>query len=66
MIIESTDSLISVPKAAVILGHSIPYTQRLIRSGNIKGQKLGRDWFTTEEAITLYVRGRRRSRRRAT
>jgi hypothetical protein len=49
---ESAEGLISVPRTAAILGHSILRTQRPMRSGNIEGQEVSRDWFTTEEAIT--------------
>jgi len=59
---ESTESLISVPKTATMLGISIPYTQQLLRLGKIEGQKIGRDWFTTEEAIKAYLTSRRRPR----
>lgn len=51
-ITEPTEGLISVPRAAVLVGHSIPCTQRLIGSANIEGQKVGWHWLTTEEAIT--------------
>jgi excisionase family DNA binding protein len=63
--------LISVPKAARMLRLSIPYTQRLIRSGKIEGEKVGRTWFTSEDAVRQYMTseettagGRARRRRR--
>jgi len=49
------EELISVPKAAKMLGLSIPYTQRLIRSGKIEGEKIERSWFTSEEAVRRYL-----------
>ena len=49
------EELISVPKAANMLGLSIPYTQRLIRSGKIEGEKIERSWFTSEEAVRRYL-----------
>ena len=49
------EKLISVPKAAKMLRLSIPYTQRLIRSGKIEGKKIERTWFTSEEAVRRYL-----------
>ena len=38
-----------------MLGLSIPYTRRLIRPGEIEGEKIERSWFTSEEAVGSYL-----------
>ena len=59
----SKKELISVPKAAQMLGLSIPYTQRLIRSGKIKGQKIEKScWFAFEDSLRAYKEAREKRR----
>ena len=47
--------LISLKKAAKISGYSPDYLGSLIREGKIGGKRIGRDWFTTEEALRVYL-----------
>ena len=35
---------------------SISHLRLLLRTGKIKGKKIGRDWFTTQQAIDDYLR----------
>lgn len=54
------ENLISVTDAAAI-GHLTPsYIRRLLRTGQLFGKKLGRDWFTTEKAIRDFLDTERR------
>jgi hypothetical protein len=45
-----SDSLIPVRDAAEISGYHPDYVSALIRSGKVEGKKIGRNWFTTEQA----------------
>lgn len=45
---------ICVPELAQRLGCSIPYAQRLIRTGRVRGRKTARGWVTTLEALEAY------------
>ena len=54
------EELISVPRAAKMLGLSIPYTQRLIRTGKIRGEKIEGSWYASEEALRSYLAMRER------
>jgi excisionase family DNA binding protein len=57
---EKGRSLISVA-AASALSHLTPsFLRRLLRQGKIEGVKIGRDWFTTEEAVREYMATDRR------
>ena len=52
---ESLKKIISLNQAAKISGYSQDYLGYLIRSGEIKGVKKGRVWFTTEEEVNNYI-----------
>ncbi|HEY59988.1 MAG TPA: helix-turn-helix domain-containing protein [Anaerolineae bacterium] len=52
---HSIDDLILLRDAAKISGLSPNHLRLLVRRGDIWGRKLGRDWFTTEEAVREYV-----------
>lgn len=52
---ESLKKIISLNQAAKISGYSQDYLGYLIRIGDIKGKKVGRGWFTTEEEINNYL-----------
>lgn len=56
---ELANTLISVTKASEIteLGKSLSarHIQRLIKEEKIAGVRLGRNWFTTEEAVRDYL-----------
>lgn len=47
--------LISLKKAAKISGYAPDYLGYLIRKGKLEGKRVGRDWFTTEEALRAYL-----------
>lgn len=47
--------LISLKKASEISGYHPDYLSYLIRKGRIRGRRVGRDWFTTEEAVKNYL-----------
>ena len=47
--------LISLKKAAEISGYTQDYLGSLVREKKIKGERIGRDWFTTEEALKRYI-----------
>lgn len=46
--------IISLKEASKISGYTQDYLGFLIRSGEIKGQKMGRAWFTSQEEINNY------------
>ena len=45
---------LSLAEAAVISGYSSGHLRYLVRTGRLEGVKLGRDWFTTAEALERY------------
>ena len=46
---------ISVRKAANYTGYSTGHLRHLLINGFLEGQKFGRDWFTTKEALDKYL-----------
>jgi hypothetical protein len=50
---------ISLKRASEISGYHPDYLSSLIRKEKIKGRRIGRDWFTTEEAIKSYLSTKR-------
>ncbi len=52
---ESLKKVISLNQAAKISGYTQDYLGYLIRSGDMKGVKKGRAWFTTEEELQNYL-----------
>ena len=49
------DELISLSEAAELSGLSPSHLRLLVSKGEIWGRKLGRNWFTTEQAIQQYL-----------
>ena len=47
--------LISLKEASKISGYHPDYLSSLIRKGEIKGERIGRNWFSTEEDIKDYL-----------
>ena len=45
---------LSLAQAAEISGYSAGHLRYLVRTGRLEGLKLGRDWFTTAEALERY------------
>ena len=52
--------LISVTEASDLSGLTPSYIRRLLRQQKMLGVKVGRDWFTTEDAIRTYLAQDRR------
>lgn len=52
--LESDNELLPLSQIASLCGLSHSHLRRLIREGEIWGKKLGRDWFTTEQAVREY------------
>jgi excisionase family DNA binding protein len=48
--------LISLKEAAVLTGLSHSHLRLLARQGRIEAVKMGRDWFTTEKAVSTYLK----------
>jgi hypothetical protein len=49
------DELISLSQAAEISGLSPSHLRLLVSNGELWGKKLGRNWFTTQKAISDYL-----------
>ncbi len=47
--------VISLHQASKISGYHQDYLSALIRKGDMKGEKIGGNWFTTEEEINNYI-----------
>lgn len=52
---NDSPGLISVNSAAKISGLTSRHIRLLLSQGKLWGIKMGRDWFTTEEAIRDYM-----------
>jgi hypothetical protein len=50
------EDLISLTDAAQISGFTTSHLRLLVSTGEVWGIKLGRNWFTTEEAINAYLK----------
>jgi hypothetical protein len=53
-----TKEYISLREGARISGYNQDYLGYLIRRGELAGQKIGRNWVTTEAAVRKYVASR--------
>jgi hypothetical protein len=49
------ENLIPLNKAAKLSGLSTSHLRLLVRQKDIWGRKIGRDWFTTEQAVKEYL-----------
>ena len=49
------DDALSLREAAARSGLSASHLRLLARTGRLKAQKIGRDWFTTETAVLTYL-----------
>ncbi|MEK7525715.1 MAG: hypothetical protein AAB561_01730, partial [Patescibacteria group bacterium] len=54
--VTKKDNLVSLFEASKLAPYSQEYISLLVRRGKIFGQKIGRNWFTTTEAVEEYVR----------
>ena len=52
---EDLKKVISLNQASTISGYHSDYLSALIRKGELKGEKIGGNWFTTEEEIKNYI-----------
>jgi hypothetical protein len=52
---ENLKKAIPLNQASKLSGYHSDYLSSLIRKGELKGTKIGGNWFTTEEAIKDYV-----------
>jgi hypothetical protein len=49
------DDLIPLSEAAELSGLTQPHLALMIRRGKLWGQKIGRNWVTTEQAVKEYL-----------
>ena len=49
------EQFISLKEAAARHGISHSHLQWLARKGRLQARKMGRDWFTTDEAVAAYL-----------
>jgi hypothetical protein len=49
------EELISLREASELSGLTHPHLALLIRQGKLWGEKIGRNWVTTEEAVKDYL-----------
>jgi len=52
---ENLKKVVSLGQASKITGYHSDYLSALIRKGEIKGEKVGGNWVTTEEEIKDYI-----------
>lgn len=52
---ENLKKVISLSQASKVSGYHSDYLSALIRKGELKGEKIGGSWFTTEEEIKGYI-----------
>lgn len=57
---ELKRNLWSVETAAAYSGFHVNHVRNRLSNGDILGVKLGRDWWTTKEAVDLYLETDRR------
>jgi excisionase family DNA binding protein len=51
------DDWITTKEAAAISGYHINYIRRLIKSGDVKGEKKwGRDWMVSRSSLLAHIR----------
>jgi hypothetical protein len=58
------DDLISLSEASIICGLSPSHLRLLVTRGDMWGRKLGRNWFTTPQAVKDYLQLSRRPGRK--
>ena len=50
------ERLISLREAAALSGLSHAHLRLLARKGKLEARRMGRDWFTTKNAVDLYLK----------
>jgi excisionase family DNA binding protein len=58
--LPSLSELLSLQEAAKLSGLSAGHLRLLVRRGDIWGEKLGRNWITTAQAVEEYLARDRR------
>ena len=48
--------LLSILTVSKELGYTVQHTRRLVREGQLRGTKFGRDWVIYRESMTEYAR----------
>ena len=56
----AAERLISLSEAAEVCGLSPDHLRKLVRGGKVWGVKIGRNWVTSEAAVTAYLATDRR------
>lgn len=52
------NELLTAPQVALELGYSLQHTRLLIRQGQLKASKLGRDWVIERHALEAFLKSR--------
>lgn len=52
---ESVDDILTIPEVADILKIGISHAYKLVRSGEIKAFKSGKDWKISKQALIEYI-----------
>lgn len=52
---EQYDDILTVEEVSEILKIGMTHAYRIVRSGNLKGYKEGKDWKIPKQALTDYV-----------
>ena len=55
MMFEQYDDILTVEDIAEILKIGMTQAYKIVRSGNLKGYKEGKDWKTPKQALKEYV-----------
>lgn len=49
------DDTLTAKEVAERLGYTAQHVRRLLREGQLKGRKVGRDWVVSREAVEAFV-----------
>ena len=50
-----TNEFVKVGDAAKTIGFSVQHTRLLVRQGQLRGTKIGRDWIIQRESLHLFL-----------
>lgn len=56
---NNRETLLTIREAAKALGYSPQHTRLLIRTGKLRGMKMGRDWAINESDVRAFAARRR-------
>ncbi len=54
----NNDRFLTVGEASRLLGYTPQHTRLLLRTGKLRGSKIGRDWAVREADVRAYSAGR--------